>query len=139
MISGNCYLGCEALTLVRLRRAISALHLHADLHVLTLSKHGLTVTDFRFWPKLADHYSRTGRPSIDPDRLVRMLIVGYCYGIRSERRLCEEVADRLTFRWFCRLGLDDKVPDPSTFSKNRHGRFRAVAGPYQKQAPAVPT
>ena len=53
-----------------------------------------------------------------------MLIVGYCYGIRSERRLCEEVEDRLTFRWFCRLDLDDKVPDHSTFSKNRHGRFR---------------
>jgi IS5 family transposase len=53
-----------------------------------------------------------------------MLIVGYCYGIRSERRLCEEVEDRLTFRWFCRLDLDDPVPDHSTFSKNRHGRFR---------------
>ena len=74
--------------------------------------------------KLADHYSHTGRPSIDPELLVRMLLVGYCYGIRSERRLCEEVADRLTFRWFCRLDLDDKVPDHSTFSKNRHGRFR---------------
>lgn len=74
--------------------------------------------------KLADHYSRTGRPSIDPELLIRMLIVGYCYGIRSERRLCEEVGDRLTFRWFCRLDLDDKVPDHSTFSKNRHGRFR---------------
>jgi transposase len=56
--------------------------------------------------------------------LIRMLIVGYCYGIRSELRLCEEVADRLTFRWFCRLDIDDKVPDHSTFSKNRHGRFR---------------
>jgi transposase len=74
--------------------------------------------------ELADHYSHTGRPSVDPELLVRMLIVGYCYGIRSERRLCEEVADRLTFRWFCRLDLDDKVPDHSTFSKNRHGRFR---------------
>jgi transposase len=74
--------------------------------------------------KLAEHYSHTGRPSIDPELLIRMLIVGYCYGIRSERRLCEEVADRLTFRWFCRLDLDDKVPDHSTFSKNRHGRFR---------------
>ena len=74
--------------------------------------------------KLADHYSHTGRPSIDPELLIRMLLVGYCYGIRSERRLCEEVADRLTFRWFCRLDLDDKVPDHSTFSKNRHGRFR---------------
>lgn len=74
--------------------------------------------------ELADHYSHTGRPSIDPELLVRMLIVGYCYGIHSERRLCEEVADRLTFRWFCRLDIDDKVPDHSTFSKNRHGRFR---------------
>lgn len=73
---------------------------------------------------LADHYSHTGRPSIDPELLIRMLVVGYCYGIRSERRLCEEVADRLTFRWFCRLNLDGKVPDHSTFSKNRHGRFR---------------
>ena len=51
------------------------------------------------------------------------MIVGYCYGIRSERRLCEEVEDRLN-RWFCRLGLDGQVPDHSTFSKNRHGRFR---------------
>jgi transposase len=74
--------------------------------------------------KLAEHYSHTGRPSIDPELLIRMLIVGYCYGIRSERRLCEEVADRLTFRWFCRLDIDDKVPDHSTFSKYRHGRFR---------------
>jgi transposase len=73
---------------------------------------------------LADHYSHTGRPSIDPELLIRMLILGYCYGIRSERRLCEEVADRLTFRWFCRMDLDDKVPDHSTFSKYRHGRFR---------------
>jgi transposase len=74
--------------------------------------------------KLSDHYSHTGRPSVDPELLIRMLLVGYCYGIRSERRLCEEVEDRLTFRWFCRLDLDDKVPDHSTFSKNRHGRFR---------------
>lgn len=73
---------------------------------------------------LAGHYSHTGRPSIDPELLVRMLLVGYCYGIRSERRLCEEVGDRLTFRWFCRLDIDDAVPDHSTFSKNRHGRFR---------------
>jgi transposase len=74
--------------------------------------------------ELAEHYNRTGQPSIDPELLIRMPIVGYCYGIRSERRLCEEVADRLTFRWFCRLGIDDQVPDHSTFSKNRHGRFR---------------
>src|SRR3984893_2824694 len=65
-----------------------------------------------------------GRPSIDPELLIRMLIVGYCFGIRSERRLCEEGHLNLTYRWFCRLGLDGAVPDHSTFSKNRHGRFR---------------
>jgi len=56
--------------------------------------------------------------------MIRMLIVGYCYGIRSERRLCEDVELHLAYRWFCRLDLDDKVPDHSTFSVNRHGRFR---------------
>ena len=73
---------------------------------------------------LAPFYSHTGRPSIDPQLLIRMLIVGYCFGIRSERRLCEEVHLNLAYRWFCRLGLEDSVPDHSTFSKNRHGRFR---------------
>ena len=73
---------------------------------------------------LAPFYSHTGRPSIDPELMVRMLIVGYCFGIRSERRLCEEVHLNLAYRWFCRLGLEDQVPDHSTFSKNRHGRFR---------------
>src|SRR3954451_10408486 len=73
---------------------------------------------------LAPFYSSTGRPSIDPELLVRMLLVGYCYGIRSERQLCEEVHLNLAYRWFCRLGLDGEVPDHSTFSKNRHGRFR---------------
>jgi transposase len=73
---------------------------------------------------LAPFYSETGRPSIDPELLMRMLLVGYCYGIRSERRLCEEVHLNLAYRWFCRLGLDGAVPDHSTFSKNRHGRFR---------------
>src|SRR5579859_4218836 len=74
--------------------------------------------------ELAPFYSHTGRPSIDPELMVRMLIVGYCFGIRSERRLCEEVYLNLAYRWFCRLGLEDEVPDHSTFSKNRHGRFR---------------
>ena len=74
--------------------------------------------------KLAPFYSEIGRPSIDPELMIRMLIVGYCYGIRFERRLCEEVALHLAYRWFCRLDLDDKVPDHSTFSVNRHGRFR---------------
>src|SRR5215475_10763683 len=73
---------------------------------------------------LAPFYSETGRPSIDPELMIRMLIVGYCFGIRSERRLCEEVHLNLAYRWFCRLGLDGDVPDHSTFSKNRHGRFR---------------
>ena len=73
---------------------------------------------------LRPYYSDTGRPSIDPELMIRMLIIGYCMGIRSERRLCEEVHLNLAYRWFCRLGLDGAVPDHSTFSKNRHGRFR---------------
>lgn len=73
---------------------------------------------------LAEHYSQIGRPSVDPELMMRMLVVGYCYGIRSERRLCEELHLNLAYRWFCRLGLQDSVPDHSTFSKNRHGRFR---------------
>lgn len=73
---------------------------------------------------LAPFYSAMGRPSIDPELLIRMLIVGYCFGIRSERRLCEEVHLNLAYRWFCRLGLEGDVPDHSTFSKTRHGRFR---------------
>ncbi len=74
--------------------------------------------------KLTPFYSEIGRPSIDPELMIRMLIVGYCYGIRSERRLCEEVELHLAYRWFCRLDLDDRAPDHSTFSVNRHGRFR---------------
>jgi transposase len=74
--------------------------------------------------ELAPFYSSMGRPSVDPELMIRMLVVGYCFGIRSERRLCEEVHLNLAYRWFCRLGLDGRVPDHSTFSKNRHGRFR---------------
>jgi len=73
---------------------------------------------------LASFYSSTGRPSIDPELMLRMLLVGYIMGIRSERRLCEEVHLNLAYRWFCRLDLGDTIPDHSTFSKNRHGRFR---------------
>jgi transposase len=73
---------------------------------------------------LAPFYSSIGRPSIDPELMIRMLLIGYCFGIRSERRLCDEVHLNLAYRWFCRLGLDGAVPDHSTFSKNRHGRFR---------------
>src|SRR6201997_133971 len=73
---------------------------------------------------LAPFYSPIGRPSVDPELMIRMLLVGYCFGIRSERRLVEEFHLTLAYRWFCRLGLDGDVPDHSTFSKNRHGRFR---------------
>lgn len=73
---------------------------------------------------LTDFYSHTGRPSVDPELMIRMLLVGYVMGIRSERRLCDEVHLNLAYRWFCRLDLTDPVPDHSTFSKNRHGRFR---------------
>jgi transposase len=74
--------------------------------------------------KLAPFYSDIGRPSIDPELMLRMLIAGYCYGIGFERRLCEDVELHLAYRWFSRLDLDDKVPDHSTFSVNRYGRFR---------------
>lgn len=73
---------------------------------------------------LRPFYSHLGRPSIDPELIVRMLVIGYVMGIRSERRLCDEVHLNLAYRWFCRLGLEDKVPDHSTFSKYRHGKFR---------------
>ncbi len=86
------------------------------------------INQFLDFNQIRDHiqsyYSHTGRPSIDPELMIRMLLVGYCYGIRSERRLCEEIHFNLAYRWFCRLGLEDEVPDHSTFSKNRHGRFR---------------
>ncbi len=73
---------------------------------------------------LAPYYSHTGRPSVDPELMIRMLLIGYCCGIRSERQLCYEVTMNLAYRWFCKLSITDKVPDHSTFSKNRHGRFR---------------
>ena len=73
---------------------------------------------------LAPYYSDIGRPSVDPELMIRMLIVGYCYGIRSERRLVQEVDLHLGFRWFCKLDLDDEIPHHSTFSSNRLGRFR---------------
>ena len=65
-----------------------------------------------------------GRPAIDPELLIRMLLIGSCMGIRSEQRLCEELHLNLAYRWFCQLGLDGTIPDHSTFSKNRYGRFR---------------
>jgi transposase len=96
-------------------------HIPAD-HLLRSIDRFVELSKLR--QELACFYSSIGRPSIDPELMIRMLIVGYCFGIRSERRLCEEVHLNLAYRWFCRLGLDGQVPDHSTFSKNRHGRFR---------------
>src|ERR1700684_281676 len=90
-------------------------------HLLRGINQFLDLSELRAY--LAPFYSHTGRPSIDPELMIRMLIVGYCFGIRSERRLCEEVHVNLAYRWFCRLGIEDAVPEHSTFSKNRHGRF----------------
>ena len=90
-----------------------------------LLRHIDSVLDLRgLHDYLAPFYSTTGRPSIDPELMIRMLLIGYCFGIRSERRLCEEVQLNLAYRWFCRLSIEAKVPDHSSFSKARHGRFR---------------
>jgi transposase len=74
--------------------------------------------------ELAPFYSHTGRPSIDPELMLRMLLVGYVFAIRSERRICSEVQVNLAYRWFCRLSIEDKIPDHSVFSRARHERFR---------------
>jgi transposase len=74
--------------------------------------------------QLEPFYSEIGRPSVDPELMIRILLIGYCYSIRSERRLCDEVRFNLAYRWFCGLGLDAAVPHHSTFLVNRHGRFR---------------
>lgn len=74
--------------------------------------------------ELAAHYSHTGRPSIDPELMLRMLILGYVFAIRSERALCREVQLNLAYRWFCRLGIEDKIPDHSAFTRARNERFR---------------
>jgi transposase len=74
--------------------------------------------------RLKDSYSETGRPSIDPELLLRILLVGYLYGITSERKLVEELRMHLAWRWFTGLGFDQEIPHHSTFSKNRHGRFQ---------------
>jgi transposase len=93
-----------------------------DNHLLRKIDRFVDLSELRAY--LGPYYSDVGRPSIDPELMMRMLIVGYCFGIRSERRLCDEVHLNLAYRWFCRLGLEGDVPDHSTFSKNRHGRFR---------------
>ncbi len=90
-------------------------------HLLRAIDRFVDLADLR--KHLAPFYSSTGRPSVDPELMIRMLIVGYTMGIRSERHLCEEVHLNLAYRWFCRLDLAAPIPDHSTFSKNRHGRF----------------
>lgn len=75
--------------------------------------------------ELAPHYSHTGRPSIDPELMIRMLILSYMFAIRSERALCRELQLNLAYRWFCGLGIEDKIPDHSTFTRARNERFRA--------------
>jgi transposase len=103
--------------LFNLERRIPAGHLLRRINPIVTR----VLADLR--KKLAPFYSDIGRPSIDPELMLRMLMVGYCYGIRFERRLCEGVELHLAYRWFCRLDLDETVPDHSTFSVNRHGHF----------------
>src|SRR6266478_3726419 len=91
-------------------------------HLLRLIDHHVDLSFVR--ERLKRFCSWTGRPSIDPEVLLRLLLVGYLYGISSERRLLEEVRMHLAYRWFTRLGFEQEIPDHSTFSKNRHGRFR---------------
>jgi transposase len=74
--------------------------------------------------ELAPYYPRLGRPSIDLVLMIRMLIVGYVFGIRSERALCREVGVNLAYRWFCGLSIEDKILDHSAFSRARNERFR---------------
>ncbi len=99
-------------------------HIPAD-HLLRRVDRFLDLGDIR--ARLRPFYSHLGRPSIDPELVVRMLLIGYPTGIRSERRLCEEVHVTLAHRWFCQLGLDGRVPDHSTFSKYRQGPSSATA------------
>src|SRR5689334_12493185 len=73
--------------------------------------------------EFAPYYSHTGRPSIDPVLMIRMLIVGYVFAIRSERRICAEMQVNLAYRWFCKLGIENSIPDHSVFCRARHERF----------------
>ena len=93
-----------------------------DDHVVRRIDAALDLTWLR--SELASHYSLMGRPSIDPELMIRMLVVGYVFAIRSERLLCREVQVNLAYRWFCRLGIEDAIPDHSAFSRARNERFR---------------
>src|SRR3989442_11985535 len=93
-----------------------------ETHLLRLIEKHVSFAFVR--EKLKDSYSETGRPSIDPELLLRILLIGYLYGITSERKLVEELRMHLAWRWFTGLGFDQEIPHHSTFSKNRHGRFQ---------------
>src|SRR6202166_1137334 len=93
-----------------------------ETHLLRLIEKHISFAFVR--EKLKDSYSETGRPSIDPELLLRILLIGYLYGITSERKLVEELRMHLAWRWFTGLGFDQEIPPQSTFSKNRHGRFQ---------------
>src|SRR5207302_9517512 len=93
-----------------------------ETHLLRLIEKHISFAFVR--EKLKDSYSDTGRPSIDPELLLRILLIGYLYGITSERKLIEELRMHLAWRWFTGLGFDQEIPHHSTFSKNRHGRFQ---------------
>jgi transposase len=93
-----------------------------ETHLLRLIDKHISLAFVR--EKLKESYSDTGRPSIDPELLLRILLIGYLYGVTSERKLVEELRMHLAWRWFTGLGFDQEIPHHSTFSKNRHGRFR---------------
>ena len=93
-----------------------------ETHLLRLIEKHISFVFVR--QQLKDSYSETGRPSIDPELLLRILLIGYLYGITSERKLVEELRMHLAWRWFTSLGFDQEIPHHSTFSKNRHGRFQ---------------
>ena len=93
-----------------------------ETHLLRLIEKHVSFAFVR--QQLRDRYSEMGRPSIDPELLLRILLIGYLYGITSERKLVEELRMHLAWRWFTGLGFDQEIPHHSTFSKNRHGRFQ---------------
>ena len=93
-----------------------------ETHLLRLIEKHISFAFVR--EKLKESYSDTGRPSIDPELLLRILLIGYLDGITSERKLGEELRMHLAWRWFTGLGFDQEIPHHSTFSKNRHGRFQ---------------
>ena len=96
-------------------------HIPEDHLLRLIDRH----VDFAFVREtLKGSYSHTGRPSIDPEVLLRISLIGYLYGATSERRLVEDVGMHLAYRWFTGLGFDQEIPHHSTFSKNRHGRFQ---------------